>query len=330
MNLKQTLRHAYSKPETDASDPAAEKKSFSVPCETIRGRKFSKRDIVTIKKLATKYFLYGRTRISVEICKALEWEQPNGWLKDRACREVLRILAAKNYFRLPEPKSTNNNVAKYSKVIKLQLRNLNTTPITSIDLFSLDCRQVKGNKEEPLWNCLVNKHHYLGFKLFVGRYLKYLIYSEGRIVAALGLCDPAWSVAARDIPLTNIGFEITEIRSRSINNGRFLIMPWVKVENLASRILSIAINRFVVDWASYYSIEPILMETFVDPSRFNGTCYRAANWLYMGKSSGYLKSGPTHHNSQTPKMLFVYPLTKDLKKRLHKHLKESNDVVCDG
>ncbi len=107
-------------------------------------------------------------------------------------------------------------------------------------------------------------------------------------------------------------------------------MPWVKVENLASRILSIAINRFVVDWASYYSIEPILMETFVDQSRFNGTCYRAANWLYMGKSSGYLKSGPTHHNSQTPKMLFVYPLTKDLKKRLHKHLKESNDVVCDG
>ena len=325
----QTLSHAYSKPETPVRDPGAEIKPSAIPCETIRGRQFSKRDIVTIKKLAMKYFRHGRTRISVEVCKALEWKQPNGWLKDRACRDVLRLLAAKRYIRLPKPKSTNNNTVKYSKVIKLRLRKLDTTPITAIDLFSLDCRQVKGNKDEPLWNGLVNKHHYLGFKLFVGRYLKYLIYSEGRVVAALGLCDPAWSVAARDIPLTKIGFDITEIRSRSINNGRFLIMPWVKVENLASRILSIVINHFVEDWASYYSIEPLLMETFVDPSRFNGTCYRAANWLYMGKSSGYFKSGPTHHNSQTPKMLFVYPLTKQLKQQLGKLLQETKYVVCD-
>jgi hypothetical protein len=324
-----TIKRDSRKTKTPAKISVQLGKSSNAVSETIRGRKFTQQDLLRITKLVKKFFKHGRTRISIEVCKDLKWQQPNGWLKDRACREVLHTLAEKKYFRLPKSKNKINNTIRYSEVVQQQLRNLDRTPITSMDLFSLEYRQVKGDRDESLWNLLVDKYHYLGFKVFVGRNLKYLIYSEGRIVAALGLCDPAWSITARDVPLTKMGFDIDDIRARGINNGRFLIMPWVTVENLASRILSLAINHFVADWASYYSVTPILMETFVDPSRFNGTCYKAANWFYLGHSRGYFKSGPTHHNSQTRKMLFVYPLTKDLKVKLGRHVKESENAIPD-
>lgn len=312
---------------------AASSRTKDIPtlsaAETIRGRTFNPREIKIISTLVHQYFKHGRTRISVEVCKTLNWKQPNGWLKDRACREVLRIFAEKQYFRLPRAKTKINNVAHYSKILKKPLHRVDTALIDSADLHSLTYRQVKGERDEDLWNWLVNKYHYLGFKLFVGRYLKYLIYAEDRIVAALGLCDPAWAISVRDTALHAIGVGTEEARLRGINNGRFLIMPWVKVDNLASRILSLATSRFVSDWSSYYSVEPILMETFVDPDRFNGTCYKAANWIYLGESRGYFKSGRSHHNSQTPKMLFVYPLRKDVRQLLGSSLKESKRALSD-
>lgn len=303
---------------------------FDPDKQTIRGRTFTTLEINLISKLAQKYFEEGRTRISIEVCKALNWRQPNGWLKDRACREVLRFLQRKRYLRLPKPKVARKPGNNHSGLQRRFLQAINTTPITSANLHSLVVNQVKGNKDELLWNCLVNKYHYLGFKVFVGRSLKYLVYSGDRILAAVGLCDPAWSLSVRDVPLKNLGVDVKAIRQRGINNGRFLIMPWVKVENLASRILSITARRFVKDWASYYSVNPLMLETFVDPGRFNGTCYKAANWVYLGQSRGYFKSGSSHWNSQVPKMLFVYPLEKDLKKKLKEYLRERKDAIPDG
>lgn len=298
--------------------------------QTIRGRTFTARDINVISKLVQKYFKEGRTRISVEVCKALNWTQPNGWLKDRACREVLKALQTKRYLRLPKPKVARKRGKNHSGSQKTFLQSVKTTPITSADLYALVVRQVKGGRDKILWNWLVKKYHYLGFKVFVGRSLKYLVYSEDRIVAAIGLCDPAWSLSVRDVPLKNLGIDVEEIRRRGINNGRFLIMPWVKVENLASRILSITVRQFVKDWASYYSVDPLMLETFVDPGLFNGTCYKAANWVYLGQSRGYFKSGGSHRNSQVPKMLFVYPLAKNLKTKLKEYLGEKKDALPNG
>lgn len=281
----------------------------------IRGRDFNRQDINLILRLVKKHFARGRTFASVEICKALNWKQPNGWLKERACRDVLRVLERRGLLKLPKSKQIVNSSSRATSQSG-STTVVDTTPIGSIDFRSISFRQVKGTKEERLWNSLVREHHYLGFKTFVGRNLKYLVYSEDRIVAALGMCDPAWSLSARDKSLAFCGLTIDAIRSKGINNGRFLIMPWVRVDNLASFLLGAATRHVVRDWRDYYSVEPEVLETFVDGSKFKGTCYKAANWLYIGETKGYKKSGGFHQNSQTSKMVFVYPLKQTLRRAL--------------
>jgi hypothetical protein len=156
----------------------------------------------------------------------------------------------------------------------------------------------------------MNKYHYLGFKLFVGRSLKYLVYSGERVIGGIGFCDPAWSLSSRDHFFAKLGVSEAEIRMRGINNGRFLILPWINVPNLASRILSLATKKVTEDWKQYYAVNPLFVETFVNSRRFNGTCYMAANWLMIGKTNGYRKSGRSHVNSQIAKLVYLYPLNK--------------------
>ncbi|HEV7738448.1 MAG TPA: Druantia anti-phage system protein DruA [Chlamydiales bacterium] len=294
---------------------------------TARGRQFSDPDIKLIRRLIKRHFREGRTFISVEVCKALDWKQPNGWPKDRACREVLRILEARNLVQLPKSKSVPTNKSTSAWKSKDASNLVDTSRLTKIDLHALQFFQVKGTKREPLWNSLVRKYHYLGFNVFVGRALKYLVYYEDRVVAALGVCDPAWSLAIRDELLGRCGIEIDDVRYLCLNNGRFLIMPWVKTDNLASFILSTAVPRIIVDWQKYYLIKPLMLETFVDSSRFKGTCYKAANWIYIGQTKGYKKSGNVHQNSQKPKMIFVYPLKRGMRSTLVKKLAEPSNAL---
>lgn len=290
----------------------------------IRGRDFCSREIRLISRLVKKHFTKGRTFASVEICKALDWKQPNGWLKERACRDVLKVLERRGLVRLPASmraaKVKVRTASKSSTTLEID-----TSPISLVEFSSLTFSQVKGKKAEALWNSLVREHHYLGFTVFVGRYLKYLVYSESRVVAAFGMCEPAWSVAARDTSLATCGLNIEAIRLRGINNGRFLIMPWVRVDNLASFLLGAATRHVVRDWREYYSVEPEVLETFVDGTRFKGTCYKAANWLYIGETKGYKKSGGFHQNSQTSKMIFLYPLKPALRLALRQHLENVNN-----
>jgi len=283
---------------------------------TLRGRSFSPQDILIIKRLVKKYFNYGRTRASEEICRKLNWYQPNGWLKDRACREVLRILEQKGLIVLPPRKITPRNTTYQCRRVA-NIENLDKTILSKLDFSSIIIRQVKGTKDEVFWNYLVNSYHYLGFQSFVGRSLKYLFFSRTRVIGAIGWCDPVWNLNARDLPLKSLGFNINEIRHKGINNGRFLIFPWIKVPNLASYFLSLATKQIKQDWEKYYSVTPLFLETFVDPERFCGTCYRASNWLYLGMSKGYRKSGTMHSNSQAPKLYFLYPLDRQIKSRIN-------------
>jgi Domain of unknown function (DUF4338) len=292
----------------------------------IRGRDFNRHDIDLISRLVRNHFARGRTFASVEICKALNWKQPNGWLKERACRDVLRVLERRGVLKLPPSKQKTRPASRVALQVNLSAA-VDSSPISSIDFRSVTFVQVKGKKKEGLWNSLVREHHYLGFKGFVGRNLKYLVYAEDRIIAALGMCDPAWSVAPRDKSLAACGFTIDAIRSKGINNGRFLVMPWVRVDNLASFLLGAVIRHVVRDWRDYYLVEPEVLETFVDGNRFKGTCYKAANWLYIGQTKGYKKSGGCHQNSQAPKMVFVYPVKQTLRQALTYHLKRVRNVT---
>jgi hypothetical protein len=303
---------------TSNSSQKQQKKIFDKG-ENIRGRYFSQKDIKIIKSIVKKYFKEGRVKASVEICNELDWKQPNGWLKDRACRDVLLSLEKKGYLTLP-PRKTSGIQERKKSYNNSYAKDLDITPIENINFSTLKLHLVKGTFREPFWNWLVKEYHYLSFNIFVGRSLKYLITSDHRVIGAIGWCDPAWNVSSRDLLLNSFGVDKIQIRYNGINNGRYLILPWVRVPNLASHVLSLAIKHVVNDWSTYYSITPFYLETFVDPSKYMGTCYKASNWIYLGDTKGYLKKGQSHHNSQEPKMFFIYPIKISLRKSFSKYL----------
>lgn len=288
---------------------------------TIRGRKFTASSIDAVKTCVKKYRKFGRTRISREVCIRLNWKQPNGWLKDRACRDALVQLEYLGVIKLPKSK-LKRKIKKESANIEPKFGEYvvasDISEIPNVIEFIL----AKGNKEEQIWNYLVEKYHYLGHKVIVGRCLKYLIISNKVILGAIAYSSPAWSLGTRNQILQKMGFAHDDIMNKVVNNSRFLILPTVKARNLASKILSLSTAKVVSDWTWYYSITPLVAETFVQPSRYFGTSYKAANWLDIGVTKGYAKSGMLYHNSQEPKRIFLYGLTRELRYKMEKLLKE--------
>jgi hypothetical protein len=258
----------------------------------------------------------GRTRISEAVCTRLAWRQPNGWPKDRACRDILRRLEELRILKLPPriTRPTNKKLSKNDARRKNLLRGA-VTPVLVMPE-SIELEFAKGNTAERLWNALIEEHHYLGHRVQVGRCLKYLVRGDSRLIGAISFSSPAWQLAMRDKLLARLGFSGPGTRDLVINNGRFCVLPQVRVPHLASRILANATRRVALDWLQYYSVEPLLAETFVEPNRFEGTCYRAANWNQIGMTHGYAKIGASHHNSQQPKMIFVYGLTRACRRKL--------------
>jgi hypothetical protein len=258
----------------------------------------------------------GRTRISETVCARIGWRQPNGWLKDRACRDALRRLEELHIVKLP-PMLTHRREQKSTvrDRRKVKLPPYTIKPVTAMpELITLEW--AKGNSDEILWNALVEKHHYLGHKIQVGRCLKYLIRGDGQLLGAISFSSPAWQLATRNELLGRIGLTGQQAtRDFVINNSRFLILPQVRVPHLASRVLALASRQVVGDWARYYSIEPKFAETFVERRR-KGTCYLAANWSMIGMTSGYAKTGSSHHNSQKPKRIFLYGLNSECRRKL--------------
>lgn len=299
---------------------------------TLRGRKFTAASIAVVKSCVKTYYKYGRTRISKEICIKLRWKQPNGWLKDRACRDVLRELESLGVIKLPKPKlqkkATNKEKEKNKKEKSEKEPDFGSFIVAS-DVSempeSIDFILAKSNKEEKIWNYLVDKYHYLGHKVTVGRTLKYLIVSGNVILGAIAYSSPAWRLGTRNQILQNLGFTPDDIMNKVINNSRFLILPTVKAKNLASRILSLSTTRVTADWTWYYSITPLVAETFVQPSKYFGTSYKAANWLEIGITKGYAKKGMSYHNSQEPKKIYIYGLSNDIRSKLIKILSSESE-----
>lgn len=283
---------------------------------TLRGRVFDGADIEAIRLVICRDWQLGRTSISQEVCRQLDWRQPNGWLKDRACRDVLLRLEALGLVELPPRKSEPNNRRSHLRTADVQQLPLSCADVTHVDLRTLDLTLVRGGEAEAAWNDLVGRHHYLGFEVFVGRSMKYLIHSDSCVLGAIGWSEPSWAVDCRDSLLQHIGMVPSEIRHAGINNGRFLILPWVKVPNLASAVLSRAVARVVADWREYYVVEPLFLETYVDSARFRGTCYKAANWQKIGTTRGFGKRGATHHNGHAAKHVYLYPLSRLVRRAL--------------
>lgn len=286
-------------------------------CMTLRGRVFTENDLSIIRSCVSENYHLGRTHISKAICEKLDWRQPNGWLKDRACRDVLKILEERGFIKLPPSLLIRAKDDRKRKSTTLEDRLLKEydliTPITEFPR-QIQLVFAKGNKYEKIWNILVEKYHYLGHQVVVGRTIKYLLITGNKLLGAICFSSASWHLSQRDILLADLG--ITQPRDYVINNSRFLILPNVKVKNLASYILALATKQVSIDWSWYYSITPLIAETFVQPSLYDGTCYRAANWVEIGTTKGYAKRGSSYCNSQEPKLIFLYGLNRRVRRQL--------------
>ena len=273
-----------------------------------RGRSFTRQEIKLIQQIVKEDFDKGRSAISREVCEALDWRQHNGWLKDRACRDVLRIMDTEGLIELPPPLVPGGSPGSNGRERKRRWNLEEFECLTFTEYRRPTLRAVRHTEHESLWNELVDEYHYLGYSVIVGKHLKHIAYFDDVPVACLGWGSAAWQVKARD---DWIGWD-QRTRKRNlhkvVNNVRFLILPWVQIRNLASTILAMAERTMLQDWIDYYCIRPCLLETFVDKSRFAGISYRAANWLCIGETKGWSKTGNSWKNHETAKYVFVRPI----------------------
>lgn len=282
---------------------------------TSRGRVVTQKDLEIIKGLISKHYSRGRKYISIELSRHWNWYQPNGTLKDMACREILLKLDRLKLIKLPPPR-TIPNIKKHKNYTQLGLE----IPPVNLDgklsgFEKITLRLASGSKQ-TYWNELVRKYHYQGYSRIVGRSIKYIAYCGDVPVACLGWGSAAWSLGPRD---RYIGWD-KDTKDKNLhliaNNIRFLILPGIKIKYLASHLLSQNIKLIKKDWKDKYGHPIYLLETFVERDRFLGTSYKAANWIYLGKTKGYSKKGASHNNHKNIKDIYIYPLTPDFRERM--------------
>ena len=281
-----------------------------------RGRAISNEDILYIREMIAAHPGESRRTLSKKLCEAWQWRQANGALRDMVCRSLLLMLDRAGHIELPPVKFVPHN--PLARRVRPEPVLIDTTQREGElgQIQPLEFMQVRRSGDEPLFNSLMEQHHYLGYEQPVGEHLKYLVWSQGRPVACV-----AWSSAPRHIGAGDryIGWD-QRARRRNIHliayNTRFLILPWVRVNHLASHILGRMAARVSGDWQSMYGHPIYFLETFVDPERFRGTCYRAANWVVMGATTGRGKQSNSYVPNRSIKQVLGYPLTKRFRELL--------------
>jgi len=277
-----------------------------------RARCIGPADLAFIRSTIAAHAAEGRTRISQVLCAVWDWRQPNGALKAYACRDLLLRLEERGYVTLPPRRRAPDGPCQQDR---LSAPPPPGPPLTTADLDTLVVRPVTP-AERPLWKSLLAHYHYLGYARSVGEQLGYVTHLQGQLVGCL-----AWGAAAyRNGPRDGyLGWDLATKRARLplvVQNTRFLLVPWVQVPHLASKVLAATLRRLSADWQVAYGHTLLLAETFVDPTRFRGTCYRAANWIGLGLTQGAGKHGNRYRRHGVPKRVFVYPLARQARERL--------------
>jgi hypothetical protein len=273
--------------------------------------------VQTIQNLIEKNPALSRRKLSIQLAELWNWRQQNGALLDRKCRGVMLLLERAGFITLPPPTHIHTNNFN-SRVKSHPIEVITECSAASIkELGPLTIKEVRRTEHETFCDSLIEQYHYLRFTQPVGEHLKYLFFSqEWKPIAAIIFTSAPRHIGARD---KHIGWT-AETRRKNIHlmayNTRFLIMPWVRIPHLASHILGAIARRICADWQKQYRHPIYFLETFVDTERFAGTCYKAANWQYLGLTKGLGKNSRTKRPNRSIKAVWGYPLVKDFRARL--------------
>jgi len=280
-----------------------------------RGKTYTAREIDEIRWIIATHQDKSRWFISKEICRRWGWRQPNGVLKDMVCRGLLLRLEAQGLIALPPRRKDPPYLLSERR--KPALVEIDQTPIVGkvSDLRPIELLQVRRTPFEKLYKGLIEQYHYLGYTRPVGEHLEYIARSHGRPLACVGWCSAPRHIGCRD---QYLGWTKEQrMKNRIVINTRFLILPWVRIPYLASHLLGMIARRICLDWGEVYQHDVVWLETFVDPERgFQGTCYKAANWIYLGQTTGRGKDDHTHRVNRSLKTVLGYPLRKDFRQVL--------------
>ena len=263
----------------------------------------------------------SRMELAATVGELLGWKRRRGSLKARECREFLEKLESQGGGWCCPPSGGGGRRGKATEVPVTAGGEPGARLVgTARDLGEIRLQQVRTREQRRLFRELVGRYHYLGQRVPFGAHLRYLVYASepaARVVACVQFSSAAWRIAVRD---RWIGWE-AETRTRQlvhvVSNSRYLVLPWVQVKNLASRILSRAVRQLAVDWPRSYGVEVFLVETLVDPERYRGSCYRGANWIELGSTRGAKREDRLARGEAVrPKRVLVYPLVAEAARRL--------------
>jgi hypothetical protein len=281
-----------------------------------RGREISDGDIEFIRELIARHRGKSRRGLSEELCREWGWVQPNGELRSMVCRSLMLALHRAGHIELPAVRQVSRNPLVHRPRPAPVLVDRTPWEGSFKELGPLTVEQVRRTGKEKIYNGLIEQYHYLKYTHPVGEQLKYVIEAGGRPVALLG-----WSSAPRHLGCRDryIGWD-KEARRRNIRylayNTRFLILPWVQVSCLGSHLLGRMARVVARDWERVYGHPVYFLETFVDPERFRGTSYRAANWVYLGRTVGRGKDSVSKRPNRPIKEVLGYPLHRRFRELL--------------
>jgi hypothetical protein len=280
------------------------------------GRTFRANELELMRQIVEEFAALGVTEIARTICELLRWKRPGGGLKNHECRLLLEQLAAQGFLPLPALRKRGGRGPR-----RVDISTASGEP-ARVECAAHECEPlelvlVEGQAESRRWREWLERYHYLGWRVPFGANLRYWARHRNRELACLLWTSPAWKMQARD---AWIGWSDQQ-RQRNlqgiVNHSRFLILPGVQVKGLASKILAHSARQMPHDWQTHYGVRPLLLETLVDAVRFRGTCYRAANWIYLGQTSGRGRMDREHKShGEAVKDIYVYPLVRHARQRL--------------
>lgn len=275
------------------------------------GHQLSAEELRLIRDTIHDFPALSLTELSRTICELLDWRRPTGALKDHECYLFLQRLKDRGW--LSSLPSIRRTTPLGPRIVVLNHESDPQSPILgSVAAYApLEFDLISDAASRALFRQYIQRYHYLGYRVPFGAQLRYFVRSQRlpeRILACLLFSSAAWKMAPRD---RWIGWR-DQARSlnlaRVVSNSRFLILPWVEVSGLASKILSMAAQQLSEDWLSVYQVSPLLLESLVDPQRFSGTCYRAANWIHVGTTQGRGRMDRKQDVQRHVKEIFIYPL----------------------